>query len=140
MTTNSLSEVAMLNLLVVGSRSVNSFRFVSKCIRNSIYDLRYMDKIPPDEPPQHYIRIISGEARGVDRMAKWYAKRFGFEYQGFPAEWKRYGPGAGYRRNKVMMQHADACIAIWDGESKGTQHSIKLAEQKGIPLFLIRHD
>ena len=35
-----------------------------------------------------------------------------------------------------MAQYADALIAVWDGESKGTANMITQARQKGLDVFI----
>lgn len=37
-----------------------------------------------------------------------------------------------------MALHADAVIAIWDGESKGTKHMIDIAIDKNLTLHIHR--
>jgi hypothetical protein len=49
-----------------------------------------------------------------------------------------YGKGAGYIRNATMAKNADAVIAFWDGNSPGTKHMIDIANQKKLPVRIIR--
>ena len=42
--------------------------------------------------------------------------------------------GAGHKRNKQMVEEADALIAFWDGESTGTLSTINYAKEKGIAV------
>ena len=44
----------------------------------------------------------------------------------FPAQWERYGKRAGPIRNAAMAKYADYGVALWDGESRGTAHMIRL--------------
>lgn len=60
----------------------------------------------------------------------------GKEIERYPAEWNRYGRSAGYRRNEQMAKIADALIALWDGQSKGTQHMIRLARSYGLEVLV----
>ena len=55
----------------------------------------------------------------------------------FIAEWDVYGKAAGPIRNKAMIDKADALIAFWDGDSRGTKDCIKHATHKGIPVLII---
>lgn len=79
--------------------------------------------------PKHHI-IVSGGARGADRWALEVARDWGFHYVEVPAFWER-GKSAGHARNAVIIDIADAVVAVWDGRSPGTQGSITLAEQYG---------
>lgn len=75
--------------------------------------------------------VVSGHAPGVDRKAEEAALARGLGTIIFPAEWEKYGRGAGYKRNKLIVKECDALVAFWDGESKGTLHSIRLAKKAG---------
>ena len=86
------------------------------------------------------IVIISGAARGADTLGEKYAKERGYEIESHPANWDLYGKSAGYKRNVEMVENADAAIFFWDGESRGTKHSINLSKEKGIPYRIIRYE
>lgn len=78
--------------------------------------------------------IVSGGARGVDTAAEYEANVQAMQTMIFPADWERLGKRAGFERNKSIIAYADEVVAFWDGESKGTFHSIELARKKGIPV------
>lgn len=78
--------------------------------------------------------IVSGGARGVDRVAETAARARNLECVIFPADWETHGRGAGYIRNKQIIDAADRVVAFWDGVSKGTKHSMGVAESLGKPL------
>jgi hypothetical protein len=81
--------------------------------------------------------IISGGARGVDSAAVAAAKQRGLPFTEYRAEWDRYGRSAGFKRNVLIVNDADRLVAFWDGQSRGTKHSINLAAKKGIPVEII---
>lgn len=84
--------------------------------------------------PEHHV-IVSGGARGADAHAKEYALRYGFHYVEVPAHWD--GPlkkQAGMARNTILVDIADAVIAVWDGASKGTKDTIDKAKADGTKL------
>ena len=137
-----------MKLLVVGSRNVTDEKLVYGFIDSAIEDIKqavtelYQDgyekkfqlfEDPPDVPPI-LIGMLSGGAGGVDTLANNYAIANGIAFVTYPADWKNNGKGAGYIRNKQMVNIADVCLAIWDGESNGTKHTITLCQKKGIPL------
>lgn len=74
------------------------------------------------------VQIISGTAKGADKLGEQYALEKGYSINYFPADWSK-GKSAGYIRNELMAQNADALIAFWDGNSKGTKHMIDLAKK-----------
>lgn len=81
--------------------------------------------------------VLSGGARGVDRMGENYAGRHKIPWTSYPANWRAYGKKAGYLRNEQMALHADALIAIWDGKSPGTKHMLDIAEREGLKVYVL---
>jgi hypothetical protein len=81
--------------------------------------------------------IISGTARGADKLGEKYAKERGYNIERFPADWDKHGKAAGFVRNMAMAEAGDKLIAFWDGESVGTRHMIRLATERGIPFIHI---
>ena len=82
--------------------------------------------------------ILSGCARGGDLLGESFAKARGFTIERYPAEWNKYGRGAGHRRNAEMAKVADGLIAIWDGQSLGTKGMIARAQKLGLWVEVIR--
>lgn len=80
--------------------------------------------------------VLSGTARGADRLGEEWAVNNNIRIERFPANWDRYGKSAGYRRNEQMANNAEALIALWDGKSKGTKHMIDIAQQKGLRVHV----
>ncbi len=78
-------------------------------------------------------------AKGADELAKKYALDNNISYVEFAANWAKYGPAAGPHRNKEIIDACDVVVAFWDGKSKGTANSIKLAKCKCSPLHIIRY-
>lgn len=75
--------------------------------------------------------IVSGGARGVDTWAEQYAIEYGYPTITYPAQWKlpngAVDRGAGFKRNRDIIQNSTRVAAFWDGKSKGTLNSIGLA-------------
>ena len=110
-------------LAVVGSRTADP-REVQSWLIHGMSTLRYDT-------------IVSGGAAGADTGGAWFAEGTGKELIIFEAEWDKYGKSAGYKRNQLIADEADACIAFWDGKSKGTRHTINLFLDQGKPLRVI---
>lgn len=85
-----------------------------------------------------YTTIVSGGARGVDSAAEMEARVQGMEVIVFLPDWNKHGKKAGFLRNIDIVNAADRVVAFWDGESKGTQHSINLAKKAGKPVEVIQ--
>lgn len=105
-----------MKLIVAGGRD---FANIGLLI-SSLTKLVEQGKIP-DNP-----ELVCGMACGADMLAYslWANNRMTIHK--FPADWKAYGKSAGYRRNAEMAEFADALVAFWDGESKGTRHMIDI--------------
>lgn len=111
-------------IIIAGSRNFNNYDYLKK-ICDFIID-------------EEDVVIISGTARGADKLGERYAKEKGFELRLFPAKWDEYGKRAGYFRNVEMAKNADMLIAFWDGESKGTKHMIDIAEKEGLASAVVQ--
>lgn len=81
--------------------------------------------------------VVSGTARGVDRLGEAWANANYIPIKKFPADWNGHGKSAGYLRNAQMAEYADALVALWDGKSRGTKHMIDLANRRGIPVHIL---
>jgi predicted Rossmann fold nucleotide-binding protein DprA/Smf involved in DNA uptake len=109
---------AGMKVAVVGSRHYPKLYLVRKLVAALPFDCT----------------VISGGARGVDSEAEQAARARGLAVEIFPADWRKYGRGAGMRRNREIIARADVVLAFWDGVSPGTQHSIQLAKMLGKPV------
>jgi len=80
--------------------------------------------------------IISGTAKGADKLGEQWAIANNVPLEKYPAKWDKYGKSAGYKRNAQMAEAAEALVALWDGKSKGTSHMIDLAKKHGLKIFI----
>lgn len=85
------------------------------------------------------IEIVSGTANGADKLGERYARERGYKIASFPADWNTHGKKAGYLRNAEMANYADALIAFWDKKSRGTNHMINLAKEKGLLVRVVNY-
>lgn len=118
-----------MKLIIAGGRK---FRDFDKLINVCDYYLK--------NKSTNNIEIISGGADGVDRLGEKYAEKRNIRVVLFPAKWNVYGRKAGYLRNIEMAEYADALIAFWDGQSKGTKHMIDTAIKNGLDIRIFRYD
>lgn len=117
-------------LIVAGSRDFHDYALAEDEICNLIFDSANDDAVIIES-------IMSGTARGADRLGERFAKEYGMELIKRPADWDAYGRSAGYKRNARMASEADALIAFWDGKSRGTKNMIDLARKQGIPCKVV---
>ncbi len=108
-----------MKLLIVGSRSVGAF------------DLSPYISADVDT-------IISGGANGIDTLAEQYADAHRLSKYILRPRYDLYGRAAPLRRSEQMVDIADAVLVIWDGQSKGTNHTVKYTQKTGKPITLIQ--
>jgi hypothetical protein len=110
-----------MKIAIVGSRDYHDPSAVQACVSS----------LPPDTI------VVSGGARGVDSWAERAARARGLAVEIHPANWDAYGKRAGFVRNYEIIKSADRVVAFWDGRSKGTAHSIRVARELGKELEII---
>ena len=85
-------------------------------------------------------KVISGDARGVDKLGIEWARANGVPVERFKPQWigsdGEYRPYAGNTRNRDMARVAEALVAVWDGRTKGTKDMIKQAQHFGLKVFV----
>lgn len=92
-----------------------------------------------DQVANNITEIISGTARGADRLGEEYARRHKISIKKMPAEWDRLGKQAGFARNKQMSRVADIGIIFWDGHSRGTANMIEEMKNHCKPTIVINY-
>lgn len=113
-----------MKTIIAGSRSITDPQVIVEAIKASGFDIT---------------EVVCGGARGVNTLGReWAVEDEGkiIPVKMFLAEWDVFGKSAGYRRNAEMAAYADALIAVWDGESKGTHHMINLALKAGLKVYI----
>lgn len=113
-------------VIIAGSRTFEDYKLLKKTMDNLLSQIK-------DE-----IQIVCGKARGADTLGEEYAKERGYQIAYFPADWDKFGKSAGYKRNVQMAENADALVAFWDGQSRGTKHMIDIAREKGLKIRIKR--
>ena len=114
----------MIKVIIAGGRNFDDFNKLCQVCDEFLQD-------------QNKVEIVSGAYKGADLLGERYAAKRNYPIKQFPADWRRYGKSAGLKRNTEMAAYADALIAFWDGESKGTKHMIELATQTGLIVKVI---
>jgi len=111
-----------MKTIIAGSRGIADFNLLEEVISQVDWEIS---------------AVLSGTARGVDRLGERYARENNIPLEKHPANWDLYGRSAGYRRNEKMAIAGDALIALWDGESPGTKHMIDLANKHKLKVFVL---
>lgn len=109
-----------MKTIIAGSRTINDLALVRQAVLESCFEIT---------------EVISGGARGVDRLAIIFAQENNIPCHIMRADWDKYGKSAGFRRNGEMANYADALVAIWDCQSRGTFHMINVAKERGLKVY-----
>ena len=113
-----------MKLIIAGGRNFDDYALLTNEVETVIVG-------------ESHVEIVSGGAKGADRLGEFFAIDHDLDIKRFPADWDKHGKAAGYKRNSDMADYADTCICFWDGKSKGTGHMIQLAKNKGLKLTVI---
>ncbi len=97
-------------LLVVGSRKITDID-ISKYI------------------PKDVDTIISGGAKGIDTLAEQYADKHRLSKVIIRPDYSLPKKAAPLFRNQSMVILCSSVLAIWDGKSRGTKHTIDYAKK-----------
>ena len=89
-------ESKSMNICIAGSRDFNDYELLESSITE-------WAKNNP-QIKQEDVTIISGGARGADKLGERFAKEYDLKLQIYPADWNQYGKSAGYKRNTQMAE------------------------------------
>ena len=114
-----------MKLAIVGSRTFNDYALLANTIFSSLSPLDFITE------------IISGGAKGADKLGADFAENNGIPILIFPAEWGKFGKSAGFIRNQTIVDNCDMVLAFWDGVSRGTADTIAKAKKAKKPTFIV---
>lgn len=112
-----------MRIAIIGSRNFNDYSLVSETL------LPYKSKIT---------LIVSGGAKGADSLGEYWAKQNNIKTLIFLPDWDKHGKKAGFIRNEDIIKNCDGVIAFWDEQSRGTAHSISLAQKYDKPVKVVK--
>lgn len=123
-TQGSKAGCSNLRYLICGDRNWDDIERIAQ----------FISTLPPDSV------IIEGEARGADSIARECALEMGLEVVKFPADWKKFGKGAGPIRNLQMITEGrpDVVVAFHNNlsASKGTKNMVETARKHGLNVLI----
>lgn len=96
-------------VVVAGSRGFNDYELLKNKLSYYLKNKHSND-----------IEIVSGGARGADKLGERYANEFNLKTKVFLADWNQYGKAAGHIRNREMAKYTDVAVVFWDGQSPGS--------------------
>jgi glycerophosphoryl diester phosphodiesterase len=117
----------IMRVIVAGSRDFNCLEKVTNAMNEYLKDAIYGSDF----------EIVSGGARGADRLGEQYARLYGATIKQFIPDWNGLGRRAGIVRNEQMAKYATHLVAFWDGISPGTKHMIEFAKRSGLVVHVV---
>ena len=130
-----------MRVIIAGGRDFDDYNHLKlKCIDRfqHLKNLGY-------NTARESLEIVSGTARGADKLGEQFGKEFDIQIKYFPADWSQFGKSAGYIRNDQMAKYAKedkevgVLFVFWDGKSRGTKHMIDLAKKRGLVVEVIKY-
>lgn len=112
-----------MKVIIAGSRTVTNRVIVQNAVQLAKFDIT---------------EVVSGGCRGVDALGEVVAKLMGWPIKVMKADWALHGKAAGPIRNREMAAYADALIAVWDGQSRGTENMIDEMRKLGKPVYVYK--
>jgi hypothetical protein len=119
-----------MKILVGGSREFTDRARVFEVMEDVFFQVERMGA--------RSVTIISGTARGSDKLGEKFAEHRGLRLERYPADWDQYGKSAGIIRNKQMAMKADIAVLFWDGESSGTKNMMEEMWAQRKPVVVVR--
>lgn len=115
-----------MKLIIAGSRTFRDIDLVNKYIESGVNRLGK----PVSE-------VVSGTARGVDKIGEMWASTFNLPVKRFPADWS-LGKVAGILRNRRMAEYADAAIVLIQSNSSGSSNMAHVMLELGKPCVVFK--
>ncbi len=113
-----------MNVLITGSRKLNNVAFIFNILKK---ELKEGDV------------VLHGGASGVDSIVQAFCNEHNFSTAIFkpiyPSKKEYY-----LHRNAEMVGACDRVIAIWDGESRGTDFTIRYAKARKLDVKVFKED
>jgi hypothetical protein len=130
-----------VRLCINGDRFCNKYEFLEKAIAH--YNIN----------PEYVVEVVSGKAKGGDKLGEDWAKEHNIPITPFPAAWKdldapgaiikegeygQYNAKAGFDRNQKMADYSDCLLCLQpNGDTSGSQDCVDrfLAQNKEVMIY-----
>lgn len=124
-----LRNKKIYRLVVAGSRNFNDYSLLCTTLNEVVGELK----------SEYNVTIVSGTANGADKLGEKYAEKHGLKIERHPANWGRYGRGAGPIRNAEMVKESDGVVVFWNGESSGAKNIIDCAKAENLLIKVVKY-
>ena len=120
-----------MRVLVCGGRNFSDYDTVAEWL---IYFLKQYAAMPL------HTTIISGHARGADKLGERFAKDNECNLLTFPADWDKYKKAAGHIRNQQMLDEGKPDLVIAFKGGTGTADMVNRSVKAGVRTVSIHKD
>lgn len=117
-------------ILVTGSRGFSD---------RPLLETAFCDALDKAGIYEGIVTVVTGGARGADRLAESVARELGWAVESHPADWDKNGKAAGFIRNQGMVDAGAAvCVALLVRglPCRGTKDCMRRAGKAGIPVLV----
>lgn len=125
-----------MKTIIAGSRTFDDYSLIRHAIESSPWYRAITEVVSGAQRSTRVEDDGSLFYYGVDYFGEQWARSKMIPIKRFPADWHQYGKSAGPRRNEQMACYADALIAVWDGQSRGTSDMIRRAREHGLDTYV----
>jgi len=109
-----------MRILIAGGRDFNDFASLVVFMK----------------PYRHLVTaVISGKARGADKLGEQWANLVGAVVEPYPADWEKHGKAAGPIRNKQMLDEGKPDLVVVFPGGVGSNHMATIAKKKGVEVI-----
>jgi len=129
-----------MRVIIAGGRDFGDYALLKERCSGVLREL-----LPAFDMNGKDVEIVSGGARGADRMGEAFARENLLRLRIFKADWEKLGKIAGFVRNEQMAVYASqdddlgVLIAFWDGKSEGTRNMIDLAFRYDLKVYVFNY-
>jgi|TARA_R110000744_G_scaffold246787_3_gene363200 hypothetical protein len=103
-----------MRILIAGGRNFTDKQFLEE------YMSKYLSEVTV---------VISGTAKGADRLGEKWAQANDVAVERYPAQWSRYGGAAGPIRNQEMLDKGKPDLVVVFKGGKGSAHMASIARK-----------
>ena len=116
-----------IRVIIAGSRDFNDYEILKGETDAFLAHLKVVESFVREDE----VIVVSGGARGADKLGERYAKEHGYHCEIYVPNWS-IGKQAGILRNIDMAKVSQVCIVFNLNNSKGSSHMASHAKKQGI--------
>lgn len=106
-----------MKILIAGGRNFTDKQFLFS------YMEKYLEEVSC---------VISGTAKGADKLGEAWAKHHNITLERYPAQWAKYGRAAGPIRNQEMLDKGKPDLVVVFKGGSGSKHMATIARKSGV--------